>query len=1235
MAGLSQFLKAGKLAESLASGEAPMLRPEGGKYLLPRAGGMYPSDVAQEALPRATGRGGNFTPRMQALLDSRAAKRKMDDMINKGNALGMREWYGTQPLRDPALQVLSPEDYDRFMAHMASASQRNPVDKQNQIGSYMWMLDRQGMLTPDTQLMTNAVKRAGATADTPYVELPPGYGSLAQSAIFDRAKKIANDGIDDALPPEAKLGTFYRNLLGNRQPVTVDVNAVRGPIISHGDPDWLASLVTVKDQNGDLVEKLHPRQMYDSGMKMKDLKARPGLWESAPKGSEYAGFEKLWQSGARRHGVDPAEAQAMGWYGSGDITALKTKPELYVDNLERLIKQTADESGQHPLDVLHGVLSGDQSLVGGVARPKPAETSDNFAAGGLAKFAGGGDVAKVIIPYIKRLLPAEYSGMPIKPIRSVSSGRQAFTLGDDYVAKLWNSKYPRGLVENEYQDGLLTGEGILPEKMFVSPDSQLSISRRMTPDRDAAVKFAGPMQRQYMKMEWNRPGSHYSTAHIDDPKLGAMFDDRDLGLLKNYEMLTGDVVAPRHWMQNPDFGRMSMVDEGSMIPNLVSYYSKEKNVPDFAPQALDIVKDRRRFANDVMSGSDAQRRTDNALARAREALGQPDPEAQNQFRDAMGQLDMLGPDKMAGGGVVRNFLRNVGPDVRSGFDDLVGNLRQYTQRSPDVSKWVEKNIPNYLSREFGTQADRLRDVAKEGHLGGIQPDDLSQFIKTIRPTGGIDLPTAVGSHFQQRSMYGYQKSLPDVNEKIPPWLTKAMAKDPNGSFHDINIGHDLWRDEMSPKTYDMLDYLMRNRAGHPTDKQIPNDVANMSVPDAFRASGEYHKKLADDARETNASMTGVTVHKEYPTGHKWVDINGGELKPGFEDEHEAALKDALKAEGQAMGHCVGDYCDDVGSGGSKVYSLRDEKGQPHVTVEVEPRGSTVAKDEDGNIVEGLDASLGRIIQIRGTANTTPNPEYHPFIRDFIKSQPWGDVENPHRFGLRQDPVNGGYVDKAQYDKWRDSQTKLIDSNNPYPGDAPDAAQGFADGGLVTDDIRAALSASERKHGLPDGVLHALAGVESNFDPKVVSPKGAAGLMQLMPKTAKSYGVDPLDPIASADVGGNMLRRLLGRFGNMKDAIAAYNWGEGNLATFGAGKMPKETRDHIAKVYDRWIKKPKEAEKVAPKEIPEYNGPSLNTASNEPGDDEVFASKEDERLYKEVMAMLSGALGEEDEEEATA
>jgi len=314
---------------------------------------------------RAEGKSPKYNERTQDLLDSPKARKKVDSLINKGKELNVQEWYGTEPLRQVAMDAgRTPEQFESLMAQLASASQRNPVDKQNQMGSYLYHLSETGQLPADSLLLTNKLRKAlksdpSLAEGRTLIELPKGYGSLAQGDIFNRAVMIGQGDIAGALPPNKKLGTFYENLLGNLRPVTVDVNALRGPIIEQGDPRWLASKLVEKDDKGKVINSYKPREMFDTGeMSMREAKQRPGFWEAAPKGAEYAGFEELWQRGAKRHGVEPAEAQALGWYGSADVTALKTKPENYVDNLERLIKRTAEQTGKSPTEVMNDMVTG-------------------------------------------------------------------------------------------------------------------------------------------------------------------------------------------------------------------------------------------------------------------------------------------------------------------------------------------------------------------------------------------------------------------------------------------------------------------------------------------------------------------------------------------------------------------------------------------------------------------------------------------------------------------------------------------------------------------------------------------------------------------------------------------------------------------------------------------------------------------------------------------------------------
>lgn len=113
------------------------------------------------------------------------------------------------------------------------------------------------------------------------------------------------------------------------------------------------------------------------------------------------------------------------------------------------------------------------------------------------------------------------------------------------------------------------------------------------------------------------------------------------------------------------------------------------------------------------------------------------------------------------------------------------------------------------------------------------------------------------------------------------------------------------------------------------------------------------------------------------------------------------------------------------------------------------------------------------------------------------------------------------------------------------------------------------------------LLQALIATESGFDTTAVSPKGAIGLMQLMPDTARRYGVDsdrhaPLekkltDPRINIKTGTRYLRDLINMFpGQLELALAAYNAGEGAVMRYGRAIPPyPETRQYVARVMERY------------------------------------------------------------------
>lgn len=113
-----------------------------------------------------------------------------------------------------------------------------------------------------------------------------------------------------------------------------------------------------------------------------------------------------------------------------------------------------------------------------------------------------------------------------------------------------------------------------------------------------------------------------------------------------------------------------------------------------------------------------------------------------------------------------------------------------------------------------------------------------------------------------------------------------------------------------------------------------------------------------------------------------------------------------------------------------------------------------------------------------------------------------------------------------------------------------------------------------QYGVPVSLAHALVTVESNYQTDAVSPKGAMGLMQLMPATARQYAVeDPFDPEQNLTAGLQHLKGLLDRFGNKTaTALAAYNAGEGAVAKYGGIPPYRETQDYVRRIM-ALVKKP--------------------------------------------------------------
>jgi hypothetical protein len=166
---------------------------------------------------------------------------------------------------------------------------------------------------------------------------------------------------------------------------------------------------------------------------------------------------------------------------------------------------------------------------------------------------------------------------------------------------------------------------------------------------------------------------------------------------------------------------------------------------------------------------------------------------------------------------------------------------------------------------------------------------------------------------------------------------------------------------------------------------------------------------------------------------------------------------------------------------------------------------------------------------------------------------WSSTE--HRF--KPVPTSGAVM--------RAARSAASEVNNYLDGKAQ--AHPTLNRSFTQQDIDAAIDAAAARHHVDPSLVRSVVKVESNFNPNAVSRKGAMGLMQLMPSTARSLNVsNPFDPAQNVDAGVRHLRKLLDSYGgNVRLTLAAYNAGAGAVARSAGVPHFRETQDYVRRI----------------------------------------------------------------------
>ena len=483
-------------------------------------------------------------------------------------------------------------------------------------------------------------------------------------------------------------------------------------------------------------------------------------------------------------------------------------------------------------------------------------------------------------------------------------------------------------------------------------------------------------------------------------------------------------------------------------------------------------------------------------------------------------------------------------------------LRDYVRNemaTPEdpVRALAERGVLHYELPGMGTY--NLDEIERAREAAGFPAEGMA----TTRM--GREWETAA-----DRALYpneaGYLTRTKEVETN--PWLLKVP---PKTTVYEVGPRDAEFNQLGFPHLVDELRNMLNPESGLPRELRLtPEQLQKVTVPQAVERVAKINewraaqKAEADLARAQNAA---TQVFKEYPEqGFRWVELkqpeaekitqlpegwrvledsNAGQKYHYVVNEHggtipgsgfigktpeEAidntlkglnarretqALEDALKYEGETMGHCVGGYCPDVVEGRSKIYSLRDKKGQPHVTIEVSPRRPTVEQATKIAIEEGLPPkgmetfervaqimsdpafSTQDIVQIKGKANRAPKEEYLPFVQDFVRSQKWGRVGDLENTGLiRIDPESDlaaafskinkpvpNYVTQDELTnllKWNRGEGELPEGfaagGRVHISDSPDVMQLELAGGGLVKGLKGAIQKAAKSAGMKEPVV---------------------------------------------------------------------------------------------------------------------------------------------------------------------
>jgi len=577
------------------------------------------------------------------------------------------------------------------------------------------------------------------------------------------------------------------------------------------------------------------------------------------------------------------------------------------------------------------------------------------------------------------------------------------------------------------------------------------------------------------------------------------------------------------------------------------------------------------------------------------------------------------------------------------------------ERHAAVNNWIDSNLQNYLRKQMGTPDDPVLKLAEEGVLHmpyrdvplmsdvsrareiagfpalGTATTDLGRMWETLTDAqiasinaGTLRDPAAMREIFDQRMAMDQNLRGNRVPGQPETLEEKSRAWDWGSAPAIVQSIREQnpWLEKLNP---DEMVYRMRNRGDlgetlgvdHIIDvlredmtvgRIRPEQLSKMSMEQAVRRTAEYDaERAAAMAKASAEEMKGMTIAKEFEDGYKMVQLDkpgqfakesdrmghsvrGYEPSKGHEDWSEASGNSGYSTYGHGG-------WDSIKSGETQVFSLRDAKNKPHVTVEVfrtdyvpnkdveemlkrsgiegEPAKAYMLKhgviDERGNLLpDDPNAVTHKITQIKGKQNAAPNEEYLPMIQRFIREGNYkveGDLGNTGLIDARSSgmgkqweydkkfyyPDMPAYMTESEFNRWRSTGEFTPDQHFGEGGMKRGglAAVHMAGGGDVAKALAKALKASEKVDEVVGGGMtaagRAAAGrAAAKYIKSQPQVKASEALGQLMEKGYKKTATTQTDRtrVGGGNIGGGAFPAL----SVVDPAYAGKAWGLGETTT---------------------------------------------------------------------------------------